>query len=291
MDELLYGLDCDATGLKELKSSLLSKGFIREDWSIPNWEKRQFSGQKSSYPVGVSRSRGYVYYVADSGKLVVNSSRIKIGFSSNPWARIKELRTTIPSLKILATEPGDFDLETKVHQMFAHSRKDGEWFIASQDLIDYVAKLRSSDDKITTVATSTEQNRPEQNRPEKADFETGEELMAAHWLLEELGCVADNGVRRVAAESIRLLAKEGGDVQTATEYILKAGKQAKDCGEIINRFWFTDQRYRPQEQRENRKQVDNPGAQNQRELSDAEAYAMWQGMSEEFKQANPWKVN
>jgi DNA-binding IscR family transcriptional regulator len=73
------------------------------------------------------------------------------------------------------------------------------------------------------------------------------ELVAANYLLEELGVVSDNGTRQVAAEAIRLLAKEGGSVEDATEYILQAGKTAKQSGEIITRFWFSNQRYRPQE--------------------------------------------
>ena len=82
------------------------------------------------------------------------------------------------------------------------------------------------------------------------------ELAYANWLLEELGVVADNGVRRVAADSIRLLAKEGGTRETATEYILAAGKQAIAAGEIINRFWFTDQKYRPQIPRKTPRQAE-----------------------------------
>ena len=70
------------------------------------------------------------------------------------------------------------------------------------------------------------------------------ELMAASWLCEELGVVADNGTRRVAADAIRLLAKEGGDRETATKFILQAGKTAIAGGQIINRFWFQNQEYR-----------------------------------------------
>jgi hypothetical protein len=76
-------------------------------------------------------------------------------------------------------------------------------------------------------------------------LDSGSELIAANWLLEELGVVADNGVRRVAADAIRLLAKEDGDVRTATEFIHMAGRNAVAAGEVINRFWFTDQKYRP----------------------------------------------
>ena len=73
--------------------------------------------------------------------------------------------------------------------------------------------------------------------------ETGEELAAANWLLEELCVPADNATRRIAAESIRLLAKAEGTVQTAADFILQAGLADKAEGIAITRFWFSDQKY------------------------------------------------
>ena len=78
------------------------------------------------------------------------------------------------------------------------------------------------------------------------DLDSGSELMLSCWLLEELGVPADNATRRIAADAIRLLAKEGGTTKTAADYILAAAIQARNSGETINRFWFTDQKYRPQ---------------------------------------------
>jgi hypothetical protein len=90
--------------------------------------------------------------------------------------------------------------------------------------------------------------------PLKMPTDSGSELMAANWLLEELCIPADNGTRKVAADSIRLLAKEGGTVETAMLYIFEAGKQAIAGGETINRFWFSDQKYRPQAPIKSRRQ-------------------------------------
>ena len=70
--------------------------------------------------------------------------------------------------------------------------------------------------------------------------------MLATWLFEELGIVGGFSEQRVAAEAIRLLAKEGGTTKNAADYILGAGKQAIAAGEVIDRFWFTGQKYRPQ---------------------------------------------
>jgi len=80
----------------------------------------------------------------------------------------------------------------------------------------------------------------------ESSIDSGSELMLSCWLLEELGVPADNATRRIAADAIRLLAKEGGTTKTAADYILAAAIQARKGGETINRFWFTDQKYRPQ---------------------------------------------
>ena len=167
-EEIMFGVGCDPSVFQEAKRVFLEKGFIDEEWTILNWDKRQFFGQKSSAPTGGPRSRGYVYYVADRSNFVAGRSRIKIGFSSNPWARIKELRTAVPGLEILATEAGNFDMEVALHNKFNHLRGEGEWFLSTPELMDYVAKLRSNYVASTTVATNrTEQNRTEQNRTEK----------------------------------------------------------------------------------------------------------------------------
>jgi hypothetical protein len=94
----------------------------------------------------------------------------------------------------------------------------------------------------------------------------GSELALAHWLLEECGAVADNGTRRVAAEAIRLLAKEGGTVKSAADFILHAARDALQQGAVINRFWFSDQKYRPQSAKaESPRNIDGLGSRYLRE--------------------------
>jgi hypothetical protein len=71
--------------------------------------------------------------------------------------------------------------------------------------------------------------------------------MCANWVLEEAGIPADNGTRRILADSIRLLVRDkGGTTRAAAEFILQAAKQAEATGDVVNRFWFTDRRYNPQ---------------------------------------------
>jgi len=116
----------------------------------------------------------------------------------------------------------------------------------------------SSSSSSSTSVSKVKGEEPHISKAEISDTDTdpGSELMAANWLLEELGVVADNGTRRVAGDAIRLLAKEGGTIQTASEYILEAGKNAVAAGEVINRFWFTDQRYRPAAPKKSRRALE-----------------------------------
>ena len=68
--------------------------------------------------------------------------------------------------------------------------------------------------------------------------------------------MADNGTRLVAATAIRLLAREGGTTKDAADYILAAAREAVAIGEVVNRFWFTDQKYRPAVPTKSKKQRD-----------------------------------
>ena len=118
---------------------------------------------------------------------------------------------------------------------------------------------------------------------------SGNELMLANWLLEEANVPADNGTRRVAADAIRLLAKEGGTTQTAAQFILEAAKQAVEDGDTVNRFWFTDQKYKPHS---DKKKVRRPGkitARTEAEIAseDEAQYQMYKSMSAAYRAANP----
>lgn len=69
------------------------------------------------------------------------------------------------------------------------------------------------------------------------------EQKAAAWLFEELGIPADVGTRSIAADAVRLHAKQAGSIVLAVNEILVAARKCRDQGETINRFWFSDQKY------------------------------------------------
>jgi hypothetical protein len=108
---------------------------------------------------------------------------------------------------------------------------------------------RSADTRTTVVPVYVEEGSSLNN-------DSGSELILATWLFEELGIVGGFSEQRVAAEAIRLLAKEGGTTKNAADYILAAGKQAIAAGEVIDRFWFTGQKYRPQIPRKTPRQAE-----------------------------------
>lgn len=69
--------------------------------------------------------------------------RIKIGFSTNPLDRFKQLQTSSPvDLELLAYLPGTFDDEREMHRLFGSLHVRGEWFQNHPAILRYV-KLRT----------------------------------------------------------------------------------------------------------------------------------------------------
>jgi len=47
-EQLCYGLECDETFLETLHETFVKRGFIDEDWTICNWNKRQYVSDSST---------------------------------------------------------------------------------------------------------------------------------------------------------------------------------------------------------------------------------------------------
>ncbi len=84
---------------------------------------------------GAQDQKGFVYFVE-----AVGLARVKIGFSDDPPARLRQLATgsAVP-LKLLAQTPGTVALEKQLHNRFGHLRIEGEWFHATRELLDFIA--------------------------------------------------------------------------------------------------------------------------------------------------------
>jgi hypothetical protein len=58
---------------------------------------------------------------------------IKIGTTTNPWRRMRELKA-----RILLALPGDETLERQLHRQFRTSQVAGEWFLPTPELAEYI---------------------------------------------------------------------------------------------------------------------------------------------------------
>jgi uncharacterized phage protein (TIGR02220 family) len=80
------------------------------------------------------RHNGYVYFAG-------TQTRIKIGFSANPWARISELKIAVPELELLAVYEGTTDDEKLEQKRFMPFHCDREWFNRTPELESYVRDI------------------------------------------------------------------------------------------------------------------------------------------------------
>jgi len=84
----------------------------------------------------VDDSAGYVYFIQDG-----TTGRIKIGKSENPEARLDSLQTAnagvLTLLVKLYTQNMGND-EKYYHKKFQTSHIRGEWFLPSQELLDFI---------------------------------------------------------------------------------------------------------------------------------------------------------
>ena len=71
--------------------------------------------------------------------------RIKIGYSTRErlYKRMNQIRTASPvTVELLATCEGNRSKERMLHEKFGASRRNGEWFDPTPDLVRYIAGLQ-----------------------------------------------------------------------------------------------------------------------------------------------------
>lgn len=82
----------------------------------------------------------YVYFIRPVGA----AGPIKIGCSWNPETRLQALMSWSPvDLEIVARVDGDFDLERRIHGMFAAHHRRQEWFEATPELLALIDGINS----------------------------------------------------------------------------------------------------------------------------------------------------
>jgi len=86
-----------------------------------------------------------------------SDGRVKIGSSSDPEARLKQLQTgSSAELILIGKLPGSVDEERALHKRFAEHKTDGEWFFPAKEIFDFINNpigelLKSSGKKMANL--------------------------------------------------------------------------------------------------------------------------------------------
>ncbi|MGK3995116.1 GIY-YIG nuclease family protein [Sorangium sp. So ce1024] len=83
-------------------------------------------------------SRSFVYFIGTKAA----ADPVKIGTAMVPAQRLKDLQGANPvELHVLASFPGNVNVERAMHGIFARDRIRGEWFRRSPVIIDFIEHL------------------------------------------------------------------------------------------------------------------------------------------------------
>lgn len=134
-------------------------------WRLLNYGKHRSRGSYEDKIVGATlRRKGYVYYA-------VVDNRVKIGFSTNPWARVNELKCASPGLELRAVVVGTMADEREVHQKFAGERITREWFNLTDGLKTHIDSI-SVATKSVSVAIVATRSKIEATKSAEAEADT-----------------------------------------------------------------------------------------------------------------------
>lgn len=137
---ILRGLGLDPITGAEVKRRLMEVALIDKNWHPLGWEKRQYVQQQES------AAKLLVYFIGDP-----NGSTIKIGYSKNPWARLKEAQTgDYEALSVVATVVATVVEGQPIHDLFSAVSIEGDWFNRSPELNEVIEKIKSKDLKTDT---------------------------------------------------------------------------------------------------------------------------------------------
>lgn len=124
---------------KDSKFRLVRYGTV---WKFPCFkqvDRLAMTGSAGHRPLR-SSSRGiggYVYYA-------VCGQRVKIGFSMNPWSRVREIARSMKGTKLVTYERGTYAREKFRHRQFEEFNIHGEWFYLSKELSDHINNIKAT---------------------------------------------------------------------------------------------------------------------------------------------------
>jgi len=126
----------DATGVQ---ARLMEIGLVDDQWQPLAWDKRQFqvrSGVVATPPGG--NAKAYVYFIGE-----VDGSEVKIGYSKNPWARVKDFQTgNVKQLLVIATVATTESSEVATADAFKAARITGEWYTKTPIICSVIKEIQ-----------------------------------------------------------------------------------------------------------------------------------------------------
>lgn len=172
------GLNVSPGDLKEIKESLREFGLIDSNMQPIGWEKRQFRDRHGEPGRGAKDAKAYIYFIGQEG-----AGEVKIGYSKNPWARVKDFQTaTTGELRVLATVATTESSEIATARLFTEQNIKGEWYrrdeVISSVIKEIQGKRLKTDRDVESyvsnyVVTTKEQNRSEQIPPYSPPLTSG----------------------------------------------------------------------------------------------------------------------
>lgn len=136
-----------------------------------------------------------VYFIKPVGM----DGPIKIGCSSVPEKRLEDLAVRSPfPLEVIASAPGSYEIEQKLHRRFAFAHLHREWFNAASELVDAVAKIargvQISDAVDLTIVTGSIRAKGLGSRPQPAYREGYRSYSArVRWAEKKLRALGEDG--------------------------------------------------------------------------------------------------
>jgi hypothetical protein len=80
------------------------------------------------------KNHKWVYFIGN-----FQEGKCKIGCSSNPSKRLKQIQTSSPfKVSLLKTVPGDFAEEKKWHKLFEWCKESGEWYNLVPEILEFI---------------------------------------------------------------------------------------------------------------------------------------------------------
>ena len=182
---------------------------------------RNVGTMKDLHETDPSSKGGYVYFVGAS------RGDIKIGYSKNPWARVRDMQTSNnKELRLLGSFRGTRADETKLHQQFSDINVRGEWFKRTPELLDFIEDQanitkKSSYGSSTVVTTpvsasASDDASPSDEKKKKEPKDKYGEFQNVRLTKKEYRKLLDQHGRKLAA-----------GIETLDDYIEHKGKRYK----------------------------------------------------------------